>query len=86
MPQSKTYLTVPFAEKDDAKALGAKWDPKKKKWYAPSSAELSLLAKWQESPTSQASTSPKKSVTLGITTFGNHKDLAEPSKEAPPWD
>lgn len=29
----KIYLNVPFAEKDAAKKLGAKWDPALKKWY-----------------------------------------------------
>lgn len=29
----KVYLNVPFAEKDRAKTLGAKWDPSLKKWY-----------------------------------------------------
>ena len=28
-----TYLRVPFAEKDAAKALGAKWDSRRKKWF-----------------------------------------------------
>jgi hypothetical protein len=27
------YLNVPFAKKEEAKALGAKWDSEKKKWY-----------------------------------------------------
>lgn len=27
------YLNVPYNEKDEAKALGAKWNPKVKKWY-----------------------------------------------------
>ena len=31
----KIYLNCPFAEKDDAKALGAKWDKIKRKWYVP---------------------------------------------------
>ena len=30
---SKIYLDVSFAQKDEAKALGAMWDPAKKKWY-----------------------------------------------------
>ena len=30
----KTYLLVPYDQKDYAKSLGAKWDPTKKKWYA----------------------------------------------------
>ena len=33
--ESKTYLRCPFKEKDQAKALGAKWDPAKKSWYVP---------------------------------------------------
>lgn len=28
-------LNVPFAQKDDAKALGARWNQAKKKWYVP---------------------------------------------------
>lgn len=40
----KHYLNVPYAQKDVAKKLGAKWDPKKKKWYIfddnPSKIEL----------------------------------------------
>ena len=30
---NKIYLNVPFAQKDIAKKLGAKWDRKKKKWF-----------------------------------------------------
>lgn len=29
----RLYLNVPYREKDEAKALGAKWDAKVKKWY-----------------------------------------------------
>ena len=29
----KNYLKVSFERKDEAKLLGAKWDPKEKKWY-----------------------------------------------------
>jgi ribonuclease HI len=32
-PYSKIFLNVPFAEKDVAKDLGARWDASKKKWY-----------------------------------------------------
>ena len=35
---TRTYLEVPFAEKDAAKALGARWDPHKIQWYAPASS------------------------------------------------
>ena len=30
----RVYLNVPYAKKQHAKSLGAKWDSKKKKWYS----------------------------------------------------
>ena len=32
----KIYLNVPFADKDDAKTKGARWDPSQKKWFVTS--------------------------------------------------
>lgn len=29
----RVYLNVPFRDKDDAKELGCRWDPDRKKWY-----------------------------------------------------
>lgn len=56
MPDSKIYLNVPYQEKDSAKALGARWDPVNKKWYAPANKDITLFAKWQpETVTSKAS-------------------------------
>jgi ribonuclease HI len=31
--QKHLYLDVPYARKDEAKGMGARWDPSKKKWY-----------------------------------------------------
>jgi ribonuclease HI len=31
---ARIYLNVPYAKKEHAKSLGAKWDPKNKKWYS----------------------------------------------------
>ena len=31
----RTELDVPFSHKEEAKALGAKWDRTKKIWYVP---------------------------------------------------
>jgi len=31
--QKRVYLNVPYSEKDQAKAKGARWDAEKKKWY-----------------------------------------------------
>mgnify|MGYP000154985804 CR=1 FL=1 len=42
----KTYLRVPFAEKDEAKRLGARWDPAKKLWYVQSVPNLAAFERW----------------------------------------
>lgn len=46
--QSRTYLAVPYAEKNEAKALGAKWDKDAKSWYAPEGVDVTAsgLARW----------------------------------------
>lgn len=33
--EGRTYLEVPYPQKDDCKALGGRWDPKRRSWYAP---------------------------------------------------
>lgn len=39
-------LQVPFAEKDEAKSLGARWDPTNKVWYVPEGKDPILFKKW----------------------------------------
>ena len=39
-------LEVPYAEKDVAKAAGARWDKESKRWYAPPDADLEKLSEW----------------------------------------
>lgn len=43
---SKVYLNVPFSQKDDAKKLGARWDPQNRRWYVQSGSPLDAFAKW----------------------------------------
>ena len=40
-----TYLSVPYSEKEDAKKLGARWDPKKQLWFS-INGEKELLDRW----------------------------------------
>ena len=53
-----TYLNVPYREKDEAKALGAKWDRKQKSWYAPAGMDTAPFSRWmgqqQESKPAEA--------------------------------
>ena len=42
----KTFLAVPYSEKNQAKAAGAKWDKVAKSWYADSSSDMNKLQKF----------------------------------------
>lgn len=39
-------LKISFAEKDQAKALGARWHPRLKKWYVPDNLDISTFNQW----------------------------------------
>lgn len=40
------FLNVPYSEKDEAKALGAKWNAAQKKWYVPDSIDVNKFERW----------------------------------------
>ncbi len=40
------FIDVPFQEKDQAKALGARWDPQSRRWYVPAGIALLAFEKW----------------------------------------
>jgi len=42
----RIYLTVPFAEKDAAKAAGARWDSERRQWFAPANLPREAFAAW----------------------------------------
>lgn len=44
--QGKVFLNVPFAEKDAAKGLGARWDATQKKWYVPQGVDVDQFGRW----------------------------------------
>ena len=46
LAEEKTWLNVPYKEKNAAKGCGAKWDSREKRWYAPVGADLNGLAAW----------------------------------------
>ena len=47
------YIDVPFNEKNEAKALGAKWDQENKGWYVPEGVNMADFAKWPEKQKSE---------------------------------
>lgn len=44
---NRLYLEVPFAEKDDARALGARWDGHKKLWWVHTEKYSGELTRWK---------------------------------------
>jgi hypothetical protein len=46
LPAGAAPLQVPYAEKDQARALGARWDPDGKRWYVPAGRSLEPFEKW----------------------------------------
>lgn len=93
MADLKTYLNVPYAEKDEAKALGARWDAAHKKWYVPANKDVALFVRWQTHAAAPA-TSPLKPAArtssgngeVGGTTRSSDKNFVAYDGEAPPWD
>ncbi|MTW05874.1 zincin-like metallopeptidase domain-containing protein [Pseudoduganella ginsengisoli] len=43
----RTYIKVPFREKNEAKDLGARWDRAEQLWYIPPGKDLTAFAKWE---------------------------------------
>ena len=45
---TKIFIDVPYAEKDDARVLGAKWDRNVQSWYIPKGLNTELFSKWMK--------------------------------------
>lgn len=43
----KIYLNIPYEEKEEGKKLGMRWDPRKKKWYIPTTLVIDETTKQQ---------------------------------------
>lgn len=48
MRRERVYLKVPFADKDEAKRLGARWDQDSKRWFVPGERDLTPFSKWRQ--------------------------------------
>ncbi|QKV55128.1 DUF5710 domain-containing protein [Comamonas antarctica] len=46
MKQAQLQLDVPFAAKDQAKSLGARWDPQQRSWYVPQGVDIQRFQAW----------------------------------------
>lgn len=72
MTVANTNLKVPFNEKDQAKALGAKWNAELKLWYVPQGVDSTPFEKWF--------------TTTPIATQSNAKTVTKATTDAQPTD
>jgi phage/plasmid primase-like uncharacterized protein/antirestriction protein ArdC len=53
------YINVSYDDRNEAKAVGAKWDRNAKSWYVAKDSDLNLVAKWDKpAPTPENGVSP----------------------------
>lgn len=86
-------LKVPFAEKDAAKKLGARWDAARKIWYVVDKEDLAPYSKWSPTPHDSASaapaaqkTAPAKTQASGKVYVGSDYQPTAKVCECLPWD
>ena len=58
--EDRTYLAVPFGEKDAARELGAKWDRMERAWYVPSGVDPAPFQHWFPENQAQQPEKPKR--------------------------
>ena len=46
----RANLKVPFAEKDEAKKMGARWDTARKIWFVEGKLDMAPFSKWSPTP------------------------------------
>lgn len=61
----KTYINVPFKQKDEAKAIGAKWDRQEQSWYVPAGVDAAPFAKWAKGATEAVAAPQRERATQG---------------------
>ncbi len=85
-------LKVPFAEKDEAKKLGARWDAARKLWYIDNEAKLAACARWSPTPHAAgegaAAAAPAASArqSAGKLVIGSAYRETLPTCACPPWE
>jgi hypothetical protein len=73
-------LTTPFAEKDAAKALGARWDSARKIWYVVNPLDLAPFMRWiPDIDTARENASPNAEVAKSKPSRAGAQSDAKPS-------
>jgi len=87
-------LKVPFAEKDQAKKLGARWDAGRKIWYVEGKEDVAPFSRWSPTPydgvagdvPTQKRVTVKTEVSSGKVHVGSNYVEHPRVCDCPPWD
>jgi hypothetical protein len=62
----RTYLNVPYAQKDAAKSLGARWDQGARRWFVPSKIPTDQFNQWlpHQNPSKPTHRKPRLTIEL----------------------
>jgi hypothetical protein len=81
----RIYLAVPYEEREEAKALGARWDGTKKAWYVGPEVDRTKITKWELRHQPEPILDPRaefaevrlsedlRGLSSGVETMGYHK-------------
>ncbi|MGV7209327.1 zincin-like metallopeptidase domain-containing protein [Oxalobacteraceae bacterium A2-2] len=61
MDEARVYINVPYNQKDEAKALGARWDRQEQSWYVPAEVDAGAFVKWQRAASTAAERTSERS-------------------------
>ncbi|WP_343034962.1 DUF5710 domain-containing protein [Aromatoleum diolicum] len=87
-------LKVPFAEKDQAKKLGARWDAGRKIWYVEGKDDVTPFSRWSPTPhdasvgdvRTQKSVAAKNQASSGKVHVGSDYVAHPRVCDCPPWE
>ena len=91
----RTDLRVPYAEKDEAKRLGARWDPARKVWYIENVADTAQFSRWMPGTgtdslsgagTPAKAAQPSRAQSAGTPITGNNYAPQARVCDCLPWD
>jgi putative DNA primase/helicase len=82
-PDAKISLAVPYKQKDEAKALGAKWDRNDQCWYVPAGGDPTPFSKWVRATAVPGASQPRHATVNEDSTRseGTRQYLAVPFSE-----
>ncbi len=78
--EERQYLTVPFKEKDRAKAFGARWDGEEARWYAGPNADMEKLSKYlpEKQPSVEPGITPREELAAVLKSIGAKVEGSHP--------